>query len=237
MSILDMFRGAAPNNTPAQAQQQQVPAPTQPAGAQQQSQVQDAQNALSTPAAGTSPLDNYKDLWQPATNEAGGATPIFNVDSAKILEAAGKANFASGLSPEVVANALKGDANAFMQAINSVAQQSFAQATIAATKLMEQGLEKHGQQQQELLPSLVKKSLVSNSMQDNPLYKHEATRPLLSALESQLAAKYPNATASQITEHAQQFISEFAKVASGTDAQSQQQQGARLPDPNDWSNF
>lgn len=224
MSILDIFKGAGAK-TPEAAQAATPAASTQPASA-----TSTTQNHTET----ASPLDAFKELWQPDAN-AKGDEPIFNVDSAKVMEAAGKANFASGLSPELVQNALKGDANAFMQAINMVGQQSFAQATIASTKLIEQALEKHGASQAEKLPGLVKRSMVSDSLQSNPLYQHEATRPLMSALESQLAAKHPNATAAEITQHAQSFIAEFAKVAAGKPQVSAAEAAKAAQD--DWSTF
>lgn len=237
MSILDMFRGAAPSNTPAQAQQQATPAQQQPAAAQQQSQQQDLSNGVQNSNTPPNPLDTFKDLWQPAANADAAPAPLFNLDAAKLTEVASKANFATGLTPEIVQSALKGDVNAFTQAINTVGQQAFAQSVLATTKLLEQGFEKHGQAQQALIPGLVKKNLVSNSLQDNPLYKHEATRPLLSALETQLAAKHPNATAAQITDMAQRFVSEFANVAADASRTPEQRQQDNRPDPNDWSGF
>lgn len=202
---------ASPANAAA-AQPGNPPAPaTDPVQQQQQQQQPNA-----APAAPTSPLDGYKDLWQPVANANNDANaPLFNIDAAKITEAASKANFTAGISPELAQAALKGDANALSQIINSSSQQAFAQATIASTKLIEQALEKHGQRQAEQLPNMVKRQMVSDSLATNPLYQHEATRPLLAALEQQLAAKHPNATAAQITEHAQKFIAEFANVARG----------------------
>lgn len=237
--ILDRIfgNGATPEvmSTPAAAAANAQPAPSQPASA--------ATPDANKTGAMDSPLGDYKDLWQPATNADGSPVvvsnqPLFNVDPAKISEAASKANFAAGLSPELIQQALKGDANAFMQAINQVSQQSFAQATIASTKLIEQALEKHGASQDSKLPGLVKQSMVRDSMQTNPLYKHEATRPLLHALEQQLAVKHPNATAAEITQHAQKFIEQFAAVAqSSSPASKQAAEDAARPSADDWSGF
>lgn len=191
--------------------------------------------ATSVPA---SPLDGYKDLWQPNDNASGDANaPLFNLDAAKISEAASKANFTAGIAPEQLQAALKGDANALSQVINATAQQSFAQATIASTKLIEEALAKHGQRQVDQLPNLVKQQMVADSMATNPLYQHEATRPLLKALETQLAAKHPNATAAQITEHAKSFIAEFAKVAGGTQQATDPSSLPASKGGNDFSEF
>jgi len=211
MGIMDIFKAVNPNAvaSPANAAGNPAPAaaPANPAAPADQS---------AAPAAAASPLDGYKDLWQPVTNANGDANaPLFNIDAAKISEAAGKANFTTGINPELIQSALKGDATALSQVINASSQQAFAQATIASTKLIEQALEKHGQRQAELVPNMVKRQMVSDSMATSPLYQHEATRPLLSALEQQLAAKHPNATAAQITEHAKNYIAEFAKIAGG----------------------
>lgn len=240
-SILEMFRGLTPGATPAQAQAAAPVAPTQPFNATvQQGADAAAQNAVpgNPMAPAASPLDAYKDLWQPA--ETDGTQQSFNLDSAKVMEAAQKANFAAGVNPELVQNALKGDVNAFLQVVNSVGQQAFAQATIASSKINEQQLQQFGTKQEAMIPGLVKRNLVSNTLQENPLYKHEATRPLLSALEAQIASKFPNATANQITEHAQQFIAEFAKVAASNQpqtAEQQQQQQRQQQNDFDWNSF
>lgn len=229
MSILDIFRGATAA-TPAAAQAATPAAAPQPAAAA-------TPDANAAQQAGVSPMDSFKDLWQPVAKVEGNEPqPLFNVDAAKISEAASKANFAAGVSPETVAAALKGDASAFSLAINQASQQAFAQATIASTKLIEQALASHGKNQEANISGLVKRNMVADSLATNPLYQHEATRPLLNALEAQLSAKHPNATAAQITEHAQRYISEFAQIASGK-PQPTAEETAKSKADNQWAGW
>lgn len=158
------------------------------------------------------PLDQFADLWknEPASEGREQNTGLFNIDPKKMFEAAGKIDFAKMIKPEQLqAIAQGGDAavQAFAQAMNGVAQGVYAQSAFATTKIVEQALGKAKQQYNSELPSLIKKHQVSDNLRaENPIFANPAIQPIISALEAQLTVKFPNATASEITGMAKQYV-------------------------------
>lgn len=247
MSIFDFFSSNTPaaTTTPAPAAPTPAPAPAA-TGAQQAAganpTIPTAGNSpvqtdpANPTAAPKSPLDNYQDLWKIDTTQQP-ATPasLFETDPAKYMEAAAQLNFAQILKPEqLTAISQGGEAatQAFAASINSVAQAVFAQATHANTKLIEQALVQQRQEFAKELPNLIKRHNVSDSLRtSNPAFNHPAAAPILSAMEAQLTKKYPTATASEIQQHAQTYLSAFAGVIA---PQTVPQPAASAPDEVDW---
>jgi hypothetical protein len=183
-----------------------------------------------------SPLDGFKDLWNPVTTPEGATAPtsiVPQLDPAKLNEAVSKANFLQGVSPELMTKAMSGDAAAFAQVLNESSKAAFQQALLASRNLTETSLNSYGERQKADMPGMVKSQMVRDTLQTNPLYQHEATRPLLAALETQLSQKYPMASANEITQHAQNYIDQFVQVASP----KQQQQEFKINRQDDFSGF
>lgn len=223
MSIMDMFR----NLSGSQPQAPAMPGQLQTAGAQPQSQPQPgniptgggsaatgnplvpATNADGTPVT-ESPLDQFKDMWSPVANKGAGEPLFANVDPAKLLEAAKKTNFASLITKDQQAAIAQGGTvavEAFQSAMNNVAQSVFAQSAMATTKIVDQALAKQQELFKSMLPNLVKQhTLADNLRESNPVFNHPSVAPLISAMESQLAAKHPNATSSELTKLAQEYV-------------------------------
>ena len=177
---------------------------------------------ISHPAASNGVLDSWKDLWQPvpASKDIDGTLPgnmFASADPAKMLEAARKVDFAKSIPPEVLAKITAGGADAataFMQALNSVGQQSYAQSSYATTKMIEAALAKYMEGADARLPSAIKKHQVSDTIrQSNPALSHPAAAPILEALQSQFTVKYPNATVSEINEMASKYLTQFSQLA------------------------
>ena len=241
MNIMSLFSGGKP----APAAQQQPGASTvnnpsqQMEGAQSQqiANIEGKDVASQNSPPPKSPLDEFSKLWQPSENNAENSLdgPLFDFDAGKIMEASKKANFAQSVKPEIMQAALKGDINAFSEILNSVSQQSFAHATIAATKLIEQANTKSSKSMFDKIPHLVKQHMATDSLTQNPLYQHEATRPVLEAVKSQLAQQHPNATASQISEMAIKYMNAAFEVSRPQNGSQQQQKGTAKEE--DWSSF
>ena len=230
MSIMDIFRTQAPAPAPVAGDINQptavatpgnpnLPAPTTPAPAA----------VSSTP----SPMDEYSKLWENDPTKTSAPAPLFDIDPTKFAEAVKTADFTKMLPPDLMAKALAGDAVALSAAMNGVAQQVFSHQTMATTQLIEQALNKRDAVLRDSMPDMVRKARVSDNLSELPIYKHEATRPLIAALEMQLSQKFPQANAAQITEQAQRYIAEFAKLAGGNTTPAAT---ANNGEP-DWSSF
>ena len=173
------------------------------------------------PETPSSPLDQFKSLWEPnATPQVDGTLPanmFANADPAKMLEAARKVDFSKSIPPEVLAKITAGGpdaAAAFASALNDVSQRAYAQSSFASTKIVEAALAKFQEGLDSRLPSQIKKHQVSDTIREsNPALMHPAAAPILEAMQSQLTVKYPNATVNEIKDMAAQYLTAFNSVA------------------------
>ena len=229
MGIMDIFR-----STPPQA--------AKPGELQAPTAVSSPTNAnlpvatpsvpATNPETPPSPMDGFSKLWENDPTKLSAPAPLFDIDPIKFADAVKTADFTKMLPPDLLAKALAGDAAALSAAMNGVAQQAFSHQTMATTKLIEQALDKRDASLRSSMPDMVRSARVSESLADLPIYKHEATRPLIAALEAQLSTKFPQASASQIAEQARSYIAEFAKMAAGNTPAA----ASKSSEP-DWGSF
>jgi hypothetical protein len=252
MDIMSLFRSApaqqAPaNNTPSQVAQpgQALPGtqasagtspngvvPTQP----QQGSTEQTQQA--------SPLDTFKDVWQtPANVQDSTAGPMFEgVDPKKLMESAGRIDFAKVITPEQMqAIAGGGDqaVQAFAQAMNKVSQSVYAQSAFATTKIVDEAIARQQENFAKQLPSMVKKFSVNENLQtNNPALSNPALTPLVSALSEQLVRKNPNATSAEIQAQVSDYFAALGTTFAPKVQETPGQRGAnRAAKQEDWSQF
>ena len=126
-----------------------------------------------------------------------------------------------------------------MQAMNQMSQTVFAQSAMATSKIVEQALEAQQKKFQEMLPGIIKQHTVSDNLRsENPIFNDPAVRPLISAMEQQFSLKHPNATASEITAMAKQYVSGLGQVFNPAQANAgSDQNNFRATGDTDWSKF
>jgi len=247
MSVMDMFRNVmgGASATPA------APASGtgNPGNIPEGTGVAPAGNptAPATPAAAApettkSPLDAFEKIWENDPNAASSSDKFsFNVDPKKLQEAAGKTNFAGILNQETMAKIAAGGEDAvgaFQDSLNKVAQQVYAQSAFASTKMIEAAISKAQESFESRIPSLVKKYQVSDSIRTkNDALSHPAAAPIVSAMEHQLAQKYPDATASELTAMAEQFLDSFATAVNSTKQAATEETTKGSKADTDWSTF
>jgi hypothetical protein len=259
MAIMDMFKtmmGANPaalqqpnGNPAAQANQQQaVQLPQQQAAANPTADPLNPTFGQPEPKQEKSPLEDFSKLWtiDPKTDAAQQASLgdfAFSVDQAAIKKATQNIDFTKAITPEILAKVQAGGEGAMaamLSAMNTMAQEAVRNSVLVSAGIVEGGIKSSGANTEKLLPSLVRKSNISNALrEDNPLFSNPATAPMLSMLESQLTRKFPNATPTEITEHARKFLVDFATVAKDLDpaAQQAQQAQAKVPVISDFSTW
>ena len=106
--------------------------------------------------------------------------------------------------------------------------------------MVEQAVAKAREQFNADIPAHVKKLQVSDTLrQENPVFNHPAASPILGAIESQLTVKYPNASASEITTMAKQYLEGFATAVTAPAAAKAATAAAavKAKSETDWSNF
>ncbi len=237
MSIFQKIFGSAPTpnagqppmNPNAQPNAGQAPNPTnnlqtnpQPAGTHQSNGT--APNGVvpadgNQPGIEVSPLDKYKAIWETPTvdpskqtQEPQGVTPE------KMMEAAAKVDFTKVVDRETVAKiAAGGDGavEALLAVINKTSQTVYGQSSVVAQKLVDRAVEQATEAFTAKLPGLVRQqSLKESLLQDNPAFKDPAVAPIVEALQQQFAQKYPNASAADLKQMAQEYFAGAAQVMS-----------------------
>ena len=224
MSIMDMFSSMMGSSKQQpqdqQQQQQQQQQPTPPGNIPPNAPTSGASGANaapngslpSTPDTKTTPLDQFADLWKnEPTPEGQPQAGIFGeINPQKFMEAAGKIDFSKAVTPEILQSVQAGGEEgmkAFAAALNQVAQSAYAQSAFASTKITEQALARAEQKFIEQLPQLIKKTNVSDNLRkENPIFANPAVQPIISALETQLTVKFPQASASEITDMARKYV-------------------------------
>lgn len=201
-SVFDLFKQtAAP-----------VPAAAAPAvtTANANPTVPNENNTLTAVNGDPSPLDQFKDLWKNDPNAKQDVPFSFNSDPVKLLDTAKTVDFTKIISPELQTRIAAGgaDANkAMIEAMNSVTQLSFAQSSHASAKIVENALQAQEDRFKAMLPDLIKQHSVRDSFRtDNPLMNDPALAPMIHALQTQFTKQYPQATASEIKIHVNDYL-------------------------------
>lgn len=256
MGIMDLFRGGqssaqpnpsqtAPGQQPnMQPQPGNLPQAVPPmlSGGSADGQIPGGE---AKPKEEVSPFAEFEKLWDTPTLPDGQTpdAPIkFNIDPAKVNQSAKGIDFTKTITPallEKINGGGEGAMQAMLAAINEVGQAVFAQTMMANTKILETGLESGHNRVQRTLPEAVRKQTIGQALrEDNPLFNNPATAPMLSMLENQLTAQFPNATTAEIKTHAKKYLSTFASEVGKINAPSESladKKQAKRYEETDWS--
>jgi hypothetical protein len=233
---MDFFRAATPKLDSAQLSQQQQ---------QQQKQDEDPTKKKADDSAKTeSPLDQYSDLFKndPNAKPQDDGAPKFDIDPKKIADAASKTNFAGALPSELLVKIAAGGEDgmkAAVAAMNSVAQNSYAQSTVVTGKLIEQALQRQATYFQEtVIPQITRQMGSEESLRElNPILNHSAVQPVAAAIRSSLAEKNPDATPKEIAKMTNDFFSALASAVTPPSNKGENTQQGRGQKEQDWSKF
>lgn len=236
-NIMEMFRRGTPVGP-----QPGIGAPFVPGAPQQQQQITTAQHvannstvptgqanevvgnnapaAFGTGAKGDeSPLANYADLWKVDPKNPGGIAnpvPVFNLDPAKLNEAAAQIDFTQNISAELIDKAAKGDATALGEVIKQAGRAGFTQSAVTTGTIVKDALEKLSKNYDEhVIPEILRRHTASTALRadENPIFTNPATAPMLKMLEKQIMDKNPTASPQEITAHAKEYLLGFVREA------------------------
>jgi len=239
-AIASLFSGAPAPAPQAQAAPQPGNLPPQPAQA-----MQSDPNNINAPAQATANqeatgFDKFNDIWKPVESPAGDPNAsLFNVDPKQLMAAAQKIDFSSAISPtqlQAISQGGEGAVKAFAQAMNSISQTVYAQNAMTTTKIVEQATKQAREAMLKELPQHIKLQAVNDNLRtENPALNHPAAAPILGALQQQLTVKYPNASATEISSMAKQYLEGFAGTFAKQPDQNNQTQAK--PGETDWSAY
>lgn len=238
-TIANLFGGAAAQPAqPATPQPGNLPAQPAPAMASDPSNVNAP--AATTATQEATGFDKFNDIWKPSESPAADPNAsLFNVDPKQLMAAAQKIDFSSAINPQQLQAISAGGPDAvkaFAQAMNAVSQTVYAQNAMTTTKIVEQATKQAREAMIRELPQHIKLQAVSDNLRtENPALNHPAAAPILGALQQQLTVKYPNASASEISGMAKQYLEGFAGTFAKQPDQTSQSQ--TKPGETDWTSY
>lgn len=170
------------------------------------------------PTKPVSPLDGFSDLWQTVKVEDGendtDLSSIIKIDQAKIAEAMNNISFSQVIGQEDLAKISEGGEaaqTAFVSALDKVSKAVFSQSMVANATLIQQAITQAGDKIDKRTSNALRNNQIKDSVRGiNPILNHPSFAPIASALESQLAAKYPTASPEDIKTKAAEYLNSFA---------------------------
>lgn len=225
--------------------QQQQPSSTQitPAGSQAQPAVNTQTDATQQQSQNT--LDTFMQLLTPKQDQQqqqqqqGQSDSLFgNVDKAALQQQIKNTNFTNGLDQQKVTAALGGDAGAFMEVLNSVAQNAFAASFQASQGMVEHGVKTGTSRLESGLDSRFRDFTLKqqNPTTDNPALKHPVGKAFFSSISQQIANANPQMSPAEVAKAAEEQLTNFAQMLAGPTQTQNSQQQSQSTQP-DWMSF
>src|SRR6187399_335298 len=165
-------------------------------------------------------IDQFNDLWKDPELGEGKSRQSDpsqyrypKLDANKIGAAVREMNFTSTIDPASVAKALNGDAEAFMQVLNGVAQEAFKTSFNASYSSQERILGGYDQSVNARIPKVVGSMESRQLLQGrNRGVEHPAISPLVETTRQRFQERYPDATPQEIATAADSYLLESAKL-------------------------
>lgn len=224
LQAINIAQGSGTNPNPssmnANPNQQQNPN-NQQGNNSQNAQVTNSDGGQNNNSNSQSPLDQFAKLWDNANSGNGngnGQQPqsIFTPDTAKLNEAVKGIDFTKNIDQALVQKALSGDVQAFSQVLNQAIQGSFTQSLLAGSQIAERGMTTIRGQIESGFDGRIKKFNASDRLQSsNKNFNHPAVKPLMAAIQNQMAANFPEASPDELVQYSQQYLTEFANMMNG----------------------
>lgn len=235
MSIFSQLFGAAASNPAGVAANPTVPGNN--AGVTQETNP----TAIAIPKAAegdASPLANFADLWEAKpVGDTPTFSPNFNFDASKVGEAAAKLDFTKVIDPAMAKKAMGGDMEAFMQVLNKVSQAGFAQAVTASGLMAQESAKRTGSSVEAALPEYLRQQAAGNLNSENPFFQNPVVKPLMQAIQAQVAIKYPNASPAELSKYTQDYFAGMAKELVSSEGNVISAKPKAPAGETDWSGF
>lgn len=186
-----------------------------------------------TPA---NPLDIYSKLLDNAGKGGDNTAPSMKLDDKLLSEAASSMDFTAGISAELKAKALSGDAQAIMEMMGSVAQAAYKASLGHSSVLTDTFLQMRAPHDKTAVESLVKAGLTSNALSSVANYNHPVAKAELNKIAASIAKDNPDMTPVAIAEAAKEYLVTLAAAINPASAVAgQSADGQKLE--MDWSSY
>lgn len=200
-----------------------------------------AANQPAANEAAASPMDQYKDLWQPAPTDPN-AKPepdLFAVDPEQLGQAASKLDFAKVIKPDQLAAIARGGDDAvaaFGAAMNAVAQATWQSNFATSTQLMKDAFAKKELELETRIQGALKNQGIDAALASNPVFNHPAAKPVVGAIARAMSSKFPEASPQELQAKAAELLAEMAGSTMTSD-KVKQQATATSDNFTDWDDW
>lgn|SRR5574343_23587 len=220
-TVRDMFNG---RRNDGQQTQQQQPNQQQPNQQQQPASLDTTDPNAAPGNQNVHPLDGFKDLFAPnkPANQQGDAnqpaqpqqvaggpeTPrdYFNINREQFSKAMASVNPSQGVPPELMQKALGGDQQSLIDVINSVARNTLMYSVELNSRLGNQALNSGFTELNGSFDSRMRDFTSRDALYSKDEFKHPALRETAELVRSQLARKFPDATANEIEGKVREYL-------------------------------
>jgi hypothetical protein len=247
MGIMDIFR-SAPAPQPGPLTAKTTPQTDANGVVPPNTDINDP-NKNNAPADGgnKSPMAEFHDLFKVPVvdpkNPPKRSALDFDIDPQKMMEAAGKVDFASAIPAELLAKIKAGGEDAVtanILAMNIIAQKTYGQAAVAAAAITKESMKAARAEFASEIPAMLKALNLDAGLRDkNPLFEDPAVAPIIEGLKANILEKHPNATPQQLQSMAENYVEKFANSFSKKPTAPKGKTGSRQagePD-DDWETF
>lgn len=233
MSIMQTLFGQR-QQQPAQQQQAQQQNPNPHIASNQTIPNGNEPGANPNPAGEKtqSPTDKFKDLWDTSNQQQPDNQPNFKLNQEQLGKVTGGMDFTKSLSRDdmaAIANGGEGAIAALGNVLNAFGREVFGASAQFSSHMTESGYNSASKIIDNGLPGAIKRQMTEQQMySSNPKLKDTALQPLVSAMQSQFAAKHPNASPQEISDLVSEYFGTVVTGAFAKDepaAQQKQNQG------------
>lgn len=236
MSIMDLFKSAPSPQSPAQNNNSNT-AGNSSGNNDNLSASNNATNSNGkmpgTDQEPVNPLDAYSKMFDNAANNSDIQAPTFKLDSKVVDEVAGKMNFTQNLDPAVVQKAMQGDAQAFMQAIQSASQAAYKAAIQHNTSLTDTFITQRSEYEKKQIDKGVHSQLTTQALSSAPNFSHPVIKQELNRVADQFSRANPDASPIEVAEAAKKYITDLSSALNpSTKTESNNSSGEM-----DWSKY
>lgn len=204
--LMSMFTKQATGAAPAATTPAPAGVPT--TGPAAGSNINAFQQSVTLPPKEQAPLAEYVDIFNNAPKEGDEAPvtlddPFLVIDKDKVKEFIATKTFMDNNPDQqaLVAKALSGDVQAFMQVLDSFGRSLYMDATLNNTHVAERIARTGVERLRSSIPQQMRTLASTDKLAElNPIFSNPAIKPLADAMKAQFETKHPSATPVQIAE-------------------------------------
>lgn len=181
------------------------------------------------------PLDAYQKMFDNAAKNSEIQAPSFKLDPKVVDDVATKMNFTESLDPSVVQKAMQGDAQAFMQAIQSASQAAYKAAIQHNTSLTDSFITQRSEYEKKQIDKGVHSQLTNQALSSAPNFSHPVVKQELNRIADQFSRANPDASPIEVAEAAKKYIMDLSSAMNPTSTSnsSTENKGGEV----DWSKY